>query len=111
MIIPVPVPGAPYARAVDIEEYYDADPRRRDAEERAFGSDWNLTDEPHHRWDLFWNSGTGELYLITELLYGDSLRGLLQNVGHLSADRTLEKRRSNRVRERLTGSYFREQLA
>jgi hypothetical protein len=51
---------------VDIEEYYDADPRRRDAEERAFGSDWNLSDDPHHGWDLFWNSGTGELYLMAK---------------------------------------------
>jgi hypothetical protein len=51
---------------MDIEEYYDADTRRREAEERGFGSDWNLSDDPHHRWDLFWNSATGELYLMTK---------------------------------------------
>lgn len=51
---------------MDIEEYYDADPRRRDAEERAFGSHWNLTDDPRHLWDVFWNSGTGELYLMAK---------------------------------------------
>jgi hypothetical protein len=51
---------------VDIEEYYDADPQRRESEERAFGSDWNLTEDPRHRWDLFWNSGTGELYLMAK---------------------------------------------
>ena len=51
---------------MDIEEYYDADPRRRAAEERGFGSNWNLTDDPHHRWDLFWNAGTGELYLMAK---------------------------------------------
>jgi len=51
---------------LDIEEFYDADPRRRNAEERAFGWDWNLTADPHHRWDLFWNAGTGELYLMAK---------------------------------------------
>lgn len=49
---------------MDIQEFYDGDPRRRGAIERTFGTEWNLTDDPHHRWDLFWNAGTGELYLM-----------------------------------------------
>ena len=51
---------------MDIEEFYDADPRRREADERAFGWDWNLTADSQHRWDLFWNAGTGELYLMAK---------------------------------------------
>ena len=51
---------------MDIEEYYDSDPRRRAAEERAFGMEWNSASDPHHRWDLFWNAGTGELYLMAK---------------------------------------------
>jgi len=49
---------------LDIQEFYDADERRRAAVERSFGMEWNLVDDPHHRWDLFWNAGTGELYLM-----------------------------------------------
>jgi hypothetical protein len=49
---------------LDIQEFYDSDPRRRGAVERTFGTEWNLTDDPGHRWDLFWNAGTGELYLM-----------------------------------------------
>src|SRR5207302_5390866 len=51
---------------MDIDEFYDGDARRRAAEERGVGTDWNLVADPHHRWDLFWNGGTGELYLMAK---------------------------------------------
>lgn len=49
---------------MDIEEFYDADPRRRHSEEISFGRDW--TDEAGTRWELNWVAETGELYLMRE---------------------------------------------
>jgi hypothetical protein len=49
---------------VDIEEFYDADPRRRSGEDRQFGLGWRDADDEHSLWDLYWNSGSGELYLM-----------------------------------------------
>jgi len=49
---------------VDIEEFYDADPRRRSGEDRQFGLGWRDAADEHSLWDLYWNSGSGELYLM-----------------------------------------------
>lgn len=49
---------------MDIEEFYDGDQRRRDGEDRQYGLDWSDAADEHHLWDLYWNSGTGELYLM-----------------------------------------------
>jgi hypothetical protein len=49
---------------VDIEEFYDADPRRRSGEDRQFGLGWRDAEDEHSLWDLYWNSGSGELYLM-----------------------------------------------
>ncbi len=49
---------------MDIEEFYDADPRRRASEEVEFGSDW--TDVDGTRAQLSWVADTGELYLMSE---------------------------------------------
>jgi hypothetical protein len=49
---------------VDIEEFYDADPRRRSGEDRQFGLGWRDAADDHSLYDLYWNSGTGELYLM-----------------------------------------------
>src|SRR5439155_3838133 len=69
------VPTAARARtrgsAVDIEEFYDGDPRRRAGEERSFGMEWNSAADPHHRWDLFWNAGTEELYLMAKPVHSN----------------------------------------
>ena len=49
---------------MDIEQFYDADPRRRHSEEISFGRDW--TDDGGTRWELNWVADTGELYLMRE---------------------------------------------
>ncbi|MFN8035623.1 MAG: hypothetical protein U0V73_06800 [Acidimicrobiia bacterium] len=49
---------------MDIEEFYDADPRRRASEELEFGRDWH--DEAGARFELSWVVDTGELYLMRE---------------------------------------------
>ena len=49
---------------MDIEGFYDADPRRRHSEEINFGRDW--TDDGGTRWELNWVADTGEAYLMRE---------------------------------------------
>ena len=49
---------------MDIEEFYDTDPRRRSGEDLQFGLGWTDAADEHNLWDLYWNSGTGELYLM-----------------------------------------------
>ena len=49
---------------MDIEEFYDADPRRRSGEDRQYGLGWSDAADPQSLYDLYWNSGTGELYLM-----------------------------------------------
>ncbi|HEY8081367.1 MAG TPA: hypothetical protein VIE15_04685 [Acidimicrobiales bacterium] len=47
---------------MDIEEFYDADERRRDSEELELGNDWR--DAQKHRFVLSYVVDTGELYLM-----------------------------------------------
>lgn len=49
---------------MDIEDYYQLDPRRPGVDELAFGLDWSDRDDPERLADVFWNSATGELYLM-----------------------------------------------
>ncbi|HLI56177.1 MAG TPA: hypothetical protein VKY26_03985 [Actinomycetota bacterium] len=49
---------------MDIEDFYDGDPRRRSGEDHSYGLNWSVAAEPHRRFDLYWNDGTGELYLM-----------------------------------------------
>ena len=49
---------------MDIEDYYDGDARRRGAQELSFGLSWRNASDAHRSSDLFWNAGTGELYLM-----------------------------------------------
>ena len=49
---------------MDIEEFYDTDPRRRSGEDRQFGLGWRDASDERSLWDLYWNSGSGELYLM-----------------------------------------------
>jgi hypothetical protein len=49
---------------MDIEEFYDADPRRRASEEIAFGHEW--TDAGGGRYEIQWVADTGELYAMFE---------------------------------------------
>jgi hypothetical protein len=59
---------------MDIEEFYDADPRRRRSAEVEFGRDWS--DDAGGRTEVSWVADTGELYLMNEPiepLYSDGL--------------------------------------
>ncbi len=47
---------------MDIEEFYDQDPRRRASEELQFGRDWH--DAHGRRYELNWVADTGELYVM-----------------------------------------------
>jgi hypothetical protein len=49
---------------MDIEEFYDGDPRRRESEELEFGRDWS--DPSGMRVEVSWVVDTGELYLMQE---------------------------------------------
>ena len=48
---------------MDIEEFYDADPRRRESEEVEFGREWSANGM---RTELSWVADTGELYAMAE---------------------------------------------
>lgn len=49
---------------MDIEQFYDADPRRRASEELEFGREWSDADGA--RCELSWVEDTGELYAMRE---------------------------------------------
>ena len=49
---------------MDIEEFYDADERRRESEEIEFGREWS--DAGGMRTELSWVVDTGELYAMAE---------------------------------------------
>jgi hypothetical protein len=49
---------------MDIEEFYDADPRRRASEEVPFGHEW--TDTAGGRYEVMWIADTGEVYAMFE---------------------------------------------
>ena len=49
---------------MDIEEFYDADPRRRSSEETEFGREWS--DANGGRTEITWIADTGELYSMAE---------------------------------------------
>lgn len=50
---------------MDLNDFYDADPRRRSSEELEFGSDW---DEGGARTQVSWIETTGELYAMRDPL-------------------------------------------
>jgi hypothetical protein len=49
---------------MDIEEFYDSDPRRRASEEVAYGHEW--TDAVGGRYEVMWVADTGEVYAMFE---------------------------------------------
>lgn len=53
---------------MDIEEFYDADPRRRESAEIELGRDWR--DENGVRYEVSWVQDTGELYVMREPVPG-----------------------------------------
>ena len=51
---------------MDVHEFYEADPRRRDSEEHVLGDGWTDTGDAHATYRLSWVVDTGELYLVRE---------------------------------------------
>ena len=51
---------------MDIDQFYDADPRRRESDELTYGLNWASSQDSRHLWDLFWVRDTGELYLMSK---------------------------------------------
>ena len=49
---------------MDIEQFYDGDPRRRSGKDLQFGASWSDETDPGSQYELYWNDGTGELYLM-----------------------------------------------
>jgi hypothetical protein len=49
---------------MNIEEFYDRDPRRRSSDEVVFGRDW--LDEAGVRCEVSWVADTGELFVMLE---------------------------------------------
>jgi hypothetical protein len=83
---------------VDIQEFYDGDSRRRGATERTFGTEWQLSSDAHHRWDLFWNAGTGELYVMQKPVPS-------RWVGWLVEDTTDDMRALAALEHRIVGDF------
>jgi hypothetical protein len=48
---------------MDIEEFYDQDPRRRASDEIEFGREWSENDR---RFEVSWVADTGEVYAMAE---------------------------------------------
>ena len=48
---------------MNIEEFYDQDPRRRASDEVEFGREWT---EQHGRFEVSWIAETGEVYAMAE---------------------------------------------
>ena len=59
---------------MDLEQFYNEDPRRRHSEELEFGRDW--TDEANNRCEISWVEATGELYAMREPMIEYSADGL-----------------------------------
>jgi len=62
---------------MDIEEFYDGDPRRRPSAETELGTEWH--DAHGTRYELSWLEDTGELYVMREPaphIRGDPFGGL-----------------------------------
>src|ERR1700712_291884 len=51
---------------MDISEFYDADPRRRESEEVSFGDGWSTEQDQHSTYRANWLFETGELYTVRE---------------------------------------------
>ena len=66
---------------MDIEEFYEADERRRRSEEIELGTEWH--DRDAVRYEVSWVADTGELYVmrepaprVAEDLFGDEFAGV-----------------------------------
>lgn len=57
-----PDPGDP----LNIEEFYDQDPRRRDSEELELGHGWRVAGRESVTYQVSWIEDTGEVYAMAE---------------------------------------------
>jgi hypothetical protein len=48
---------------MDIEDFYEQDPRRRASDETEFGREWS---EDDRRFEVSWVADTGEVYVMAE---------------------------------------------
>jgi hypothetical protein len=51
---------------MDISEFYDSDPRRRESSEVQFGDGWSTEADEHSTYRAEWLTETGELYVVRE---------------------------------------------
>jgi hypothetical protein len=51
---------------VNIHEFYEADPRRRDSDEREYGDGWTEQRDPHATYRISRIIDTGEVYAVRE---------------------------------------------
>lgn len=51
---------------MDIAEFYDGDPRRRESPEVQFGDGWSTEEDKHSTYRAEWLAETGELYIVRE---------------------------------------------
>jgi hypothetical protein len=51
---------------MDISEFYDGDPRRRESSEVPFGDGWSTEADEHSTYRANWLYETGELYVVRE---------------------------------------------
>jgi hypothetical protein len=51
---------------MDISEFYDGDPRRRESSEVNFGDGWSTESDEHSTYRANWLFETGELYTVRE---------------------------------------------
>lgn len=51
---------------MDISEFYDANPTRRESDEESFGDGWSTEKDQHSTYRASWLLETGELYIVRE---------------------------------------------
>jgi len=51
---------------MDISEFYDGNPARRESDEEGFGDGWSTEADQHSTYRANWLLATGELYVVRE---------------------------------------------
>jgi hypothetical protein len=51
---------------MNISEFYDGDPARRESDEEGFGDGWSTEADQHSTYRANWLHDTGELYVVRE---------------------------------------------
>jgi hypothetical protein len=66
---------------MDISEFYDADPTRRESDEEGFGDGWSTESDQHSTYRASWLLETGELYIVREPHPGGLFARYLDQLG------------------------------